>query len=230
MVFGQTSERERRGSFVQPHRDGKKEPSCKRRTSRFKNGFHAAIMFVVPYKEAYSRRQNGLGGWKQYLVCSCFPSAWKVYRSPKEFFYFFLRTKHQDFLWRGQCEGHWQTLTRPRFLSYWNSSSQRAAPGTGCKERIPQYFVGVFFFYFYLFPSRNLAAGRMPDAYGRERRCRGTRAGRELRPTGARGRVDAGEAAAGRNPQHTFKNSWRAEPRRAGESRDLTDCFFFQFR
>lgn len=39
--------------------------------------------------------------------------------------------------------------------------------------------------------------------------------------------VDAGEAA---NPQHTFKNIWRAEPRRTGESRDLTDCFFFQLR
>lgn len=68
--------------------DGKKDPSCKRRTSRFKNGFHAAIMFVVPYKEAYSWRQNSLGGWKQYLVCSCFPSAWKVYRSPEEIFFF----------------------------------------------------------------------------------------------------------------------------------------------
>lgn len=47
-------------------------------------------MFVVPYKEAYSRRQNGLGGWKQYLVCSCFPSAWKFTEALKIFFFFFL--------------------------------------------------------------------------------------------------------------------------------------------
>lgn len=71
------------------HEDGLasgKEPPCKGGTSRFKkkNGFHAAITFVGPYKEAYSWRQNSLGGWKQYLVCSFFHSAWKVYRSPKE--------------------------------------------------------------------------------------------------------------------------------------------------
>lgn len=55
-------------------------------------------MFVVPYKEAYSWRQNSPGGWKQYLVCSCFPSAWKVYRSPEERFFllFFFSLEGQN--------------------------------------------------------------------------------------------------------------------------------------
>lgn len=88
-----TLERARRWTFLQGG------ATVQERTSRFKNGFHAAITFVVPYKEAYSWRQNSLGGWKQYLVCSCFHSAWKVYRIPKErgFLIFFFKDKTERF-------------------------------------------------------------------------------------------------------------------------------------
>lgn len=54
------------------------------RGSLFKPGFNAALRFVVQHKEGYSWREKGLRGWEQYWVCSCSPSAWKVYRSPKE--------------------------------------------------------------------------------------------------------------------------------------------------
>lgn len=100
------------------HKDGLcfgKEPRCKCGSARFRNGFHAALTFVVAYKEAYSWRQNSLGGWKQCLGCSCFHPAWKVYRSPKErggwwWWWYFFRNKTGDFFLE-QAIGKLQTNT-----------------------------------------------------------------------------------------------------------------------
>jgi len=96
-------------------------------------------MFVVPYKEAYSWRQNSPGGWKQYLVCSCFPSAWKVYRSPEEsfflLFFFLLKDKTVGFSLERVMRRLLTNLARTLSLPL-KQQQPEVAPGTGCVERI----------------------------------------------------------------------------------------------